>query len=348
VNPSAPYKRILITRMKFIGDIVLTTPAIRAVREACPDAYIAYMGDARAVSLLEHTPYLNEIIPFDFSRPTWREQPRVAALLWRRKFDLAIDLFGNPRSALLTFLSGARTRVGLDRPGRGRLYTVRVRDDGTPKNAIEFHMQFLRAVGIAARPLPTAIYITSDERAEARRLLQQAAPGDGPVVGLHPGATWPAKMWLAENFAGLASMLHKRLSARVVLTAGPGDGEVIRQVQYAAGSPLPLFADVPLRTLAALLSECTAYVANDSGPMHVAAAVGTPTIGIFGPGEENVWFPYSREAGHSAFRHNVPCHPCHLDFCNRQGEGFMECMKGLSVESVFDGVERAVKMHPAP
>lgn len=112
-------RRILVTRMKFIGDVVLTTPVIRSLRHAFPDAYIAYMGDAGAVSLLEQNPHLNEIIPFDFSAPTLLEQPRVAWLLRRRKFDMVIDLFGNPRSALLTRLSGAPVRVGLDRPGRG-------------------------------------------------------------------------------------------------------------------------------------------------------------------------------------------------------------------------------------
>mgnify|MGYP003377914975 CR=1 FL=1 len=118
---TAPFhpRRILVTRMKFIGDVVLTTPVIRSLRHAIPDAYIAYMGDAGAVSILEQNPSLNEIIPFDFSAPTLLEQPRVAWLLRRRKFDMVIDLFGNPRSALLTRLSGAPVRVGLDRPGRG-------------------------------------------------------------------------------------------------------------------------------------------------------------------------------------------------------------------------------------
>jgi ADP-heptose:LPS heptosyltransferase len=149
MNKTEPtFQRILITRMKFIGDVVLTTPIIRSVRNAYPDAYIAYLGEKNAVSLLEHNPNLDEIVPFDFSRPTIFEQPRVVFQLKRRKFDIAIDLFNNPRSALFTYLSGARVRVGAERKGRGKLYTVQVKDDGTAKTAIEFHNQFIRAIGI--------------------------------------------------------------------------------------------------------------------------------------------------------------------------------------------------------
>src|SRR5512140_400680 len=116
-NP--PYRRILISRLRFIGDIVLTTPVLRAVRAAYPEAFIAYLGDRNAVTLLQENPCVNEIIGYDYSRSSILEQARVALLLRRRHFDLAIDLFGNPRSALLTYLSGASVRVGPDRKRRG-------------------------------------------------------------------------------------------------------------------------------------------------------------------------------------------------------------------------------------
>jgi ADP-heptose:LPS heptosyltransferase len=99
-----------------------------------------------------------------------------------------------------------------------------------------------------------------------------------------------------------------------------------------------------LRELAAVISLCRAFVSNDAGPMHIAAAVGTPTIGIFGPGEEDIWFPYPAASGHRALRKDVPCHPCHLDFCNRPGEGFMECMKLLTPAEVLAAVESALQL----
>ena len=342
--------RVLLTRMKFIGDIVLTTPVIRSLRTALPHAYIAYLGDRNAVSLLEHNPFLNEIISYDFSRPTMQEQWRVAWLLRRRKFDVVIDLFGNPRSALLSYLSGAQVRVGPDRKGRGRFYTLRVRDDGKPKTSIAFHNQSLTAIGIQPSTVTTELFLTTGEREQAWKALNillsggVSARGSTPIVCLHPGATWPAKKWLPERFAELADRLHVDHGVRVVLTGGPGDADTVAEVcRYARTAPCPVGL-LPLRQLAALLSHCSAVVSNDAGPMHIAVAVGTPTIGIFGPGEESIWFPYPRERGHRALRMDVPCHPCHLDICNRRGEEFMECMKLLLVDDVVKAVAEAVRV----
>jgi predicted lipopolysaccharide heptosyltransferase III len=343
------FDRILVSRMKFIGDVVLTTPIIRSLRNAYPGAYIAYLGEKETVSLLENNPTLNEIIPFDFHRPALLEQMRVVRLLRRRKFDLAIDLFGNPRTALLMFLSGARVRVGPDRRGRGALYTVRVRDDGVPKSAVEFHNQSLHAVGIPASAGGTAIYLTAEEREAGRRTLDEYREKNRkdpqPVVGIHPGATWPAKRWLPDRFAGLADALVRR-GASVILTAGARDAGTIAEVRSAAQSAHPVLLDLPLRRLAAVIAACDVYVTNDAGPLHIAVAVGTPTIGLFGPGEENIWFPYSTTDGHRALREDVSCHPCHLDFCNRTGNDFMECMKLLALTEVIDAVERVLQRKP--
>ena len=344
------FSRILLTRMKYIGDIVLTTPIIRSVRNAFPDAYIAYMGEKSAVSLLENNPNLNEIIPFDFSRPTIFEQPRVAWELRRRKFDLAIDLFNNPRSALLTRATGADVRVGAERRGRGKLYTVQVRDDGKPKTAIEFHNQFIQAVGIEPTSDKTEIFLTEDEKREARIYLQwldyENSPLDitKPIVGIHPGATWPAKRWLPERFAELADLIAAKLGAQVILTAGPNDADVIRAVMGHSIANVKVIRNLPLRQLAAIISLGSAYVANDNGTMHISAALRVPTIGIFGPGEENIWFPYLANEGHIALRRDVHCHPCHLDICNRLGELNMECMKLLTVDDVFKALKKSLSV----
>jgi len=343
------YQRILLTRMKFIGDVVLTTPIIRSVRNACPKAYIAYMGDRQAVSLLEHNPCLDEIIPFDLSRPAFLEQPFVALKLRRRRFDLAVDLFGNPRSALLMYLSAARTRIGPERRGRGRLYTIQVRDDGRPKTAIEFHNQYIRAAGIEPTSSRTEIFLTEEERRNARIYLQwlghESKPLDlkRPMVGLHPGATWPAKKWFPERFGELADLITARLGAQVIVTSGPRDREEVGKVLKHSFAGIKVLPVLPLRQLAAVIAQCSVYVSNDAGPMHIAAALGVPTVGLFGPGEENIWFPYAEEDGHKALRRDVPCHPCHLDFCNREAEGYMECMKLLRVEEVFETVKSVLR-----
>jgi lipopolysaccharide heptosyltransferase II len=344
----AHYRRILLTRMRFIGDIVLTTPVIRSVRAACPDAYIAYMGERSAVSLLEGNPFLDEIIPYSYSRPGVLEQMRVGFLLKRKRFDLVVDLFGNPRSALLTWMSGARVRVGPDRRERGRLYTIRVADDGKPKTAVEFHNQYIAAAGIPPSASRTELFLTEEETRDALSYLRWVCPEGktldpaSPIVGIHPGATWPAKKWLPERFAALADTVRAKLGARVIITAGPGDAETVSAVGAGAVSAPTMLNVLPLRQLAAVISCCNVFVSNDAGPMHIAAALGVPTVGLFGPGEDSIWFPYDPSAGHTPLRKDVPCHPCHLDYCNREGEGYMECMKLLAVSDVFAAVERAL------
>ena len=144
-----------------------------------------------------------------------------------------------------------------------------------------------------------------------------------PVVGLHAGATWPAKMWPAASFAELSSRLASELGAGIVLTQGPADRDLVGSVASGSSGNQKILPVMGLRDLASVLSCLDAYVANDSGPMHISAAVDTPTVGIFGPGEEDIWFPYvppRYPLRHVALRKDVPCHPCHLDFCNRAGE----------------------------
>ena len=334
--------------MKFIGDIVLTTPVIRAVRERYPNAHIAYLGEKGGVSLLEHNPHLNEILPYDFTKPDIIEQPRMMFALRRRKFDVFIDLFSNPRSAFLAYASGAPIRIGKDVRGRGNLYTHRIGDDGKPKTAVEFHYQYVRPIGVEPNRFRTEIFLTDAEIREAKIFLKwQDIDPERPIIGLHPGATWPAKMWQKESFADLIDLLNAKLGAQVVVTQGPNDKELISQISSLAVGKVTFLNPLPLRQLAAVISQFNVYVANDSGPMHIAVAVGTKTIGIFGPGEENIWFPYippyyDPAAGHIAMRHDVHCHPCHLDFCNRQGAEFMECMKLLTVKEVFEEVRKRV------
>ena len=342
------FRRILLTRLKFIGDIVLTTPLIRTLRDRFPNAYIGYLGDKNGVSLLEHNPYLDEIFSFDFNKNTVLQQLQLFYRLNRKHFDLVVDLFCNPRSALLSYATQASVRVGGDLPGRGKLYTVRIRDDGLPKSAVEFHYQSLKAAGIEPKYFAPEIFLTEDEKKESRRYLEwQGIDFSKPLIALHPGGTWPAKLWPAERFADLADLLIAKTHAQIVLTKGPRDGEAAGKVENAVVGGALSLPVLPLRQLAAVLSLCTAFVANDSGPMHIAAAVGTPTIGLFGPGEENIWFPYTPafpggSSKHIALRKDVPCHPCHLNVCNRIGNGYMECMKLLSVNEVFNAVKERI------
>ncbi|MFZ4621075.1 MAG: glycosyltransferase family 9 protein [Bacteroidota bacterium] len=337
------FKRILLTRMKYIGDVVLTTPIIKTLREAYPEAHLAYLGDAKAVSLLENNPYLDEIIPFDFSKDSFSYQMKMYAKMFTGKYDLTIDLYSNPRSALMTFATRAKVRIGGDTRGRGNLYTIKISDDGSLKSAIDHHYQSLAPLGIKGANHTTEIFITDKEKDDAQRVLRSIGVMPGrPVIAVHPGATWPNKIWLKEQFSELISRLVKETDCEVVLSPGPKDAELM---SYLSGSDttrvhtLPL---LPVRPLAAVLSQCTVFVSNDCGPMHIGVAVGTKTIGIFGPEPIEIWFPYDRTAGHLPMFRKIDCSPCRTTSCFRQGAEYLECMKLITVDEVFTAVKERI------
>lgn len=335
--------RILISRMKYIGDIVLTTPIIRAVREKYQKAYIAYLGDKKAVSLLEHNPYLDEIIPYDFSKPNIIEQARVILLLRRRKLDVFIDLFSNPRTAILAWASGAPIRIGKDVKGRGRLYTNRIGDYGALKPAIEFHYQYVKPIGVEMTHFRTEIFITDDEKREARIFLKHNDVDMAkPLVAIHVGASWPNKFWLKENFAELIDLMRAKLGVELIISSGVDDREIVSYITNHSVGKVFCLPVLPLRQLAAILSQCTLFISNDCGPMHIGIAVRTPTIGIFGPEPPEVWFNYPQEEGHLALFKKIECSPCRTTACFRERDHFMDCMKLITVAEVFDEVKKRI------
>lgn len=332
--------RICLSRMKFIGDIVLTTPVIRALREKFPDAYIAYLGDKKGVSLLEHNPYLNEIISYDFSKPDIIEQIRVMLKLRKRKFDVFIDLFSNPRSAILARASGAPMRIGKDVKGRGGLFTHRMTDAGNLTSAIDYHYHYLKPLGVEPSYRKTEIFLTDDEKREARIFLRhQDVDVDKSIVAIHPGATWPNKAWLKENFAELIDLMRAKLGVEVLLSPGPEDAELMNGILHRCTGAVHLLPVLPVRQLAAVLAQCSVFVSNDCGPMHIGVGVGTKTIGIFGPEPVEVWFPYSEKDGHKALFKKIECSPCRVTSCFRDGDHFMECMKLITLQEVFEEVK---------
>jgi lipopolysaccharide heptosyltransferase II len=329
-----PYRRILLCRLRFMGDVILTTPLIRQMRRLFPDAHIAYLTDERFAPLLEHNPHLNDIIPVRVSGndnffQTVRTTARLMSYLRRQEFDLTIDLFGNPRTALQCWITGAATRVGGDFRGRRRLYTVRVPQDNKLRTAIGFHWKSFSALGLELGDNRTEVFLSDAERAWAKEYLSSKGVFlNQPIVGFHPGATWPNKRWPAQKFGEVAKHLLRE-GIQIVITQGPNEREFAEAVAHSAGGAsrqLIVLDVLNLRQLAAALAQLSVYVANDCGAMHLAVAVGTKTLGIFGPSQPEIWFPYPQGNGHLALVEPVDCRPCHKDYCPL---GTLACLENL-------------------
>ena len=326
-------KKILITRLRFIGDIILTTPLIETLKINFPDTELYYLAEKEASKLLIGNPYLSEIIPLDYKLSNF-EYLKFILNLRKNRFDIVIDLFGNPRSTLLTFLSGAKIKIGGAYKSRNKFYTNIINENQKVNNQIERHLLFASCFDIKQKFVKTKVYLDDEEKKEALNILNNIGiDSSKKIVGIYAGATWQAKKWFPEKFASLADKVKTDLGLQVLFFMAQEDAELINSIREKSLYDHFYLNNYDIRKTAALLTFVNVFVSNDFGLMHLAPAVETKTIGLFGPGENSIWFPYNEEDGSISLRKDVPCHPCHLDYCDK-----LDCWKLLEVEEVLDKV----------
>ncbi len=337
--PSAAPRRVLVTRIRRIGDAILSLPVIDALRDSFPECSIDFLAEEGPAQAAIGHPGVDRVLVLD--RALHSVLPASPSLLWRlraRRYDWVIDLYGNPRSALLAAWTGAKVRVGPARRGRRRLYTHAIAPAVKPLSAVAHHLRSLEALGLSSIERAPRIELTERERAEGRARLDEAARPDAPRVGLHPGNRWPAKRWPEQRFAALARAIS-RMGARPVVLAGPGEERLAGRVASGAGGRegAPVLGPLPLRAYWSVIGALDALVTVDGSPLHAGPAVGTPTVGILGPTEPEIWFPYGREDGHQLLSREIWCRPCHRHECAR-----MDCLDWIGVDDALAAVGRAL------
>lgn len=333
-------RSILVMRLYFIGDVLLSTPVLDALKRTFPDASLAVLIKKRSRDVLRHNPHVDEVIEYDaperYHSPLW--QFSLTRSLRRRRFDLAVDLTGDLRTSWLLFATEPGFRVGFNHAGFGSLLDRRVpyRSEG---HGVDHLLSAVAAVGATTDEPEPRLYLTDGERAEAAVTLRDAGLPEGtPFVGLAPGANWEFRRWSPERFGALAAMARERLGLASVVTGSPDDVEIADAVvAHSDGSALSLAGRSDIRKLAAVASAARAFVANDSGPMHVASAAGTPVVGLFGPNTPEVYAP--RGAPSRVVWHRYPCCPCDQKHCVREDD---PCMTAIEVEEVFDALRELV------
>ena len=331
--------KILLIRLSSLGDIVLTTPAIRAVRANFPDAHIAMLVAKQSADILRENPHLNEIITFDRSAKDkdTGEMWRLVRLLRQRKFTLAVDFQRKFRTEILMYLSGATERVG-----KGRLCTVRVSEQGN-KHATAHYFDLLHAAGIPAADRKLELFLAESERRDAVQRFKTAGTVDGRLkVGLFPGAGWKLREWMPERFAAVGDRLVAHFNADVLIFGGPHESELVQTVaNLMEMQAIPFAGNLQIRQLAACIEQCDLFLTNDTGPMHIAAGVGTRTVSLFGPGNHIRFQPLG--VGHQIIRHDVPCSPC-KQFIDKCKDNI--CMKGIEVDEVWQTISLALRQNP--
>jgi predicted lipopolysaccharide heptosyltransferase III len=357
-SPTHQFSRILLVRLRQIGDVVFTTPAIHALRRRFPDAHLSYLVEPAAAPIVEHNPHLDEVI-------VAARQPGVRGFLGdlalgRRlragRYDLAIDFHGGPRASLLTWLSGAPDRLGYEIAGRGWMYTRRVARPRQlrARHSVENQWDLLAPLGVAppdrsAFPMempadPAAAAAVAD------RLTRAGVSAGHRLVVLHTSAGNPFRRWPAAHFADLvAALASADPSRRIIVSSGPSERDAAARVIADAQAQLPAgrssqvlsCGEFSLAELRALLDRASLYIGGDSGPLHVAAATGVPIVGLYGPTLPARSAPWRAPAliTESIDAGPLSCRPCDQRTCE---PGDFRCLTTISVAQVREAAERAL------
>jgi predicted lipopolysaccharide heptosyltransferase III len=349
--------RILLIRLRLIGDVAFTTPTLRALRRRFPDAHISYLVEPAAAPVLQGNPNLDEliVIPKRSGLARATDDIAMARRLRRARFDIAIDLHGGPRAAWLTWLSGAPMRIGYSIAGRSWMYThvVERSPDLTPRHSVANQADLLRPLGIdGCDPVREPMEMADDAAASARvrtKLAQAGIGPDEPLVVMHVSAGNPFRRWPAQSFAAAAAALARHDDRlRVILVSGPSDhaaaAAIARDARTAAGTAggRILEGDYDLVELRALTSMAAVYIGGDSGPLHIAATTRTPIVALLGPTlpersrpwRDPRWFTEMVDAG------PLPCRPCDQRHC---APGDFRCLTRISADQVIAATQRALQ-----
>lgn len=331
--PREGLNKILIRGTNWIGDAVLTLPAVAAVRATYPKTHIAMLVKPWVADIYRLFSDLDEIIIYENKFDNPAGVLRLARTLKQKKFDAAILLQNAIEAAIIALVAGIPLRAGYDSDARGLLLTHPVRRTREVKKVhqTDYYLEMVKALGCMSVPkemhMETKINVL-----DARNILSKFVPdADKAIIGIAPGATYgPAKKWSPERFAEVADRLGKKFSAQVIIMGGKSDDETARAVQKAAESKLiNLAGKTTLREAIYLISRCRLFISNDSGLMHVAGALNVPTIAVFGSTNPTTTSPVGRNS--VIVRHDVPCSPCLKKTCPTD----FRCMRLVSVEDVL-------------
>lgn len=342
MNNIAERKKILIVRLDRIGDVLLSTPVIDAVRAAYPRAHIAFMVRPYAAAVVEGNPALDEVIVYDKAMGV-AGTLRFVRFLRRKRFDLAIVLHPTSRAHLITFFAAIPERVGYDRKC-GRLLSRRVphtKQLGL-RHEVDYALDLLRYAGIEPGDGRLHMPLKEESEERVRRLFaSHEIAADDLVIAVNAGASCRSKRWDPARFAALADMLARKRRAKIVIVAGPDahDKDCAFAMERAMSEPaVNLAGQTSVADVASVLKRARLLISNDSGPVHIASAVGTPVIAIFGRSDRGLspsrWGPVNK--GDIALHKDVGCVACFAHNCT---SGF-RCLEAITVDDALAAVDR--------
>jgi heptosyltransferase II len=344
IPASGGINRILVRGVNWVGDTVLSYPAVQQLKTFFPQSHLAVLVPSYLVDLWKTFPYVDEIIPFQKKAgigSIW-EDLNLSQSLRERNFDLAVILPRSFRSAFHIYLARIPIRIGYRDEWRSPFLThgIRRTKEALRGHRVHYYQKLIEPLGkIESLPSPQ-VFLREEDRKWADRALKDLGILEGkPLIGMNPGATYGlAKCWYPDRFGELGKRLADKWEARVLLFGKEEERPIVYEIlRHLGRKGIDLTGKTGLLQLAALLERCTLLVTNDTGTMHVATAVGTPVVALFGSTPPLATGPWGE--GHVVVRKDVPCSPCWKRVCPKDHQ----CMERITVDEVEEVVDKQLR-----
>lgn len=334
-------KNILLLNTTAMGDTILSTPAIKAIREAFPGIKISSLVSPIAKEILLNNPHIDRFIdyPGRVDLPFFFKLPRILKDLRRDRIDISIVLDSNdPEAGPFSYLSGAPVRVGWQESKLSFLFNIPARKRIEGLHVVDIKLKALEAIGIKAHRRKPEIFLTREEEVEGDKIIKEAGLFQKKIVGIHPFGAKRNRWWPEEYSISLSDLLFERYGLRTIIFGGKEERPFAdRMAKGMKKKPFVVAGRIGIRGSAVLIKRCSFIVSPDSGPMHLAQAVDTPTIALFGPADPSLTGPTGEK--NIVLRKDMDCSPCKDYDCPHSS-----CMKAIKVEDVLDAVEEMRRM----
>jgi predicted lipopolysaccharide heptosyltransferase III len=336
-------ERVLVVRLRSIGDTVLSTPSLFALKRFLPHASIDILLEDWVAPVLDGFPHVDNVVTF--KRGSASARARVARRLRATRYDVVYNLHGGTTATFLTRATGAKHRVGYQAYQYARLHNhlspspllLWERDQ---THSVEQQLALLGWTGVPVTDRPPTQLAVTEQAAEAiRTRLQSGGLIDAPFAVIHPAAAFATKQWAAENFAQVATELTRR-SLPIVAITTPNETHIVDELKRNTAAPVLAMTDLSLPEITALIDKARLFIGNDSGIAHIAAAVKAPSVVIFGSSNRAHWRPWATAPAEVVYE-EMECQPCHGYYCEKFEQP--ECIKRVPIERVMASVERVLR-----
>ncbi|MEO8399612.1 MAG: glycosyltransferase family 9 protein [Ignavibacteriaceae bacterium] len=327
-------KKILCIKPRGIGDIILSTIILDNLTKHFPNAKVDYLVEDFAKAAVENNPFVNKVLTIK-----QKEFPLKAALKIRKEnYDLILDLWSNPRSAQITFLSGVKYKAGYAYRGRKYAYNILASSERGDHHSAEHNLELLKAIDVPIISKKIHFYVNDKDYKFGKDFIQNNFSKDERIIGIIPAGGWPSKRCDASKWVEICREINEKYKMTFLILWGPGDEKDANYIKEHLNSKAILAPKTNLNEMTGLIKNCDLVIANDSGPMHIAAALNIPTLGIFGPTNPEHHGPYSQNSDY-VIKEDLFCIICNLLECPYNHE----CMLQLSNEKVLEKIEKIGK-----